>query len=70
FYNDEEDTVEQPPMPPKPRRRPKNETEEQAQHGGEWYLQEDGDPSHGMRRKGLAQQLKEANWIDNLKHPA
>lgn len=33
-------------------------------------MQEDGDPSHGMRREGLAQQLKEANWINNLKHPA
>ena len=27
FYNDEEDKVEQPPYPPKPRRRPKTETE-------------------------------------------
>jgi len=26
-----------------------------------WLLQEDGDPSHGMRKKGLAQHLKEAN---------
>ncbi|PQE03478.1 hypothetical protein CJF30_00010875 [Rutstroemia sp. NJR-2017a BBW] len=28
FYNDEQDKIEQPPMPPKPRRRPTSETEE------------------------------------------
>ena len=27
FYNDEEDYIDQPPMPPKPRRRPKTETD-------------------------------------------
>ena len=27
FYNDKEDTIEQPLMPPKPRRRPITETE-------------------------------------------
>ncbi|KUJ15706.1 uncharacterized protein LY89DRAFT_563087, partial [Mollisia scopiformis] len=31
---------------------------------------EDGDPSHSIRKRGLAQQLKENNWIVNLKHPA
>jgi hypothetical protein len=34
-----------------------------------WLFQEDGDPSHGIRKAGLAQKLKEANWIDNLVHP-
>ncbi|KAH6721846.1 hypothetical protein BKA61DRAFT_700793 [Leptodontidium sp. MPI-SDFR-AT-0119] len=115
FYNDEEDEIEQPLMPPKPRRRLKTETEAEyhqrvldweAQkphqvekrvagnhitqkyyterlllvyidavqklrytYGGSWYLQEDEDPSHGMRKEGLARQLKELNWIENLKHP-
>ena len=34
-----------------------------------WLLQEDGDPSYGIRKQGLAQHLKEANWIINLIHP-
>lgn len=34
-----------------------------------WLLQEDGDPSHGMKKKGLAQALKEKHMIDNLIHP-
>ena len=34
------------------------------------YLQEDGDPSHGMRKPGLARQLKNDNWVTNLLHPA
>jgi transposase len=34
------------------------------------YLQEDGDPSHGMRKEGLAAELKAVNWVINLKHPA
>jgi hypothetical protein len=29
FYNNEEDTIEQPLMPPKPRRRPTTETQEE-----------------------------------------
>ena len=37
---------------------------------GMWYLQEDGDPSHGMRKRGLAEEYKEAHNIKNLKHPA
>ena len=35
-----------------------------------WILQEDGDPSHGKRKYGLAQQLKDENWINNLYHLA
>jgi hypothetical protein len=42
----------------------------QLREAGPWLFQEDGDPSHGMRKEGLAYKLKEANWITNLKHPA
>lgn len=35
-----------------------------------WLLQEDGDPSHGMRKKGLAQEYKAIHNIQNLSHPA
>ena len=35
-----------------------------------WLLQEDGDPSHGIRSYGLAKKLKHANWIGNHYHPA
>ena len=37
---------------------------------GPWLFQEDGDPSHGIRKDGLARKLKDANWITNLTHPA
>jgi hypothetical protein len=116
FYNDEEDKIERPPYPLKPRRRPTTETTEEFEqrvkewdaskpHDVEikpkgnsmtqkyyvdnllpmyiqavesmreiddkaWRLQEDGDPSHGMRKRGLAQELKEAHFIENLVHPA
>ena len=35
-----------------------------------WLLQEDRDPSHGMRKLGLAQEYKNARGIRNLVHPA
>ncbi|PQE05359.1 Transposable element Tc3 transposase protein [Rutstroemia sp. NJR-2017a BBW] len=81
FYNDEEDKIEQPPMPPKPRRRPTTETEEEYKHRlKEWEaskpharevkIQEDGDPSHGMRKAGLAEEYKRAYNIKNHRHPA
>lgn len=35
-----------------------------------WLLQEDGNPSHGMRKEGLAQEYKRARGINNLSHPA
>jgi hypothetical protein len=116
FYNDEEDSVETPPYPSKPRRRPTTETEEEYKgrvkeweaskpHEVEvkvkgnamtqkyyvdrllpiyckavesmreidnkpWLLQEDGDPSYGMRKRGLAEEYKEAHNIYNLSHPA
>ena len=117
FYNDEKDTVIQPPRPPKPRKsmyesqeefngrlleweaslphqqevKPKGNTMTQKYYcdrllpslidavntarlwdeynSDKWLLQEDGDPSHGMRSRGLATTLKEANWITNLPHP-
>lgn len=37
---------------------------------GPWLFQEDGDPSHGIMKEGLAKRLKDVNWITNLKHPA
>ena len=116
FYNDEEDEIEQPPMAPKPRRRPTRESEAQFQqrlveweatrphliekkvqgnhmtqkyyterllpvyidaidrlkgrYGGTWFLQEDGDPSHGIRKEGLAQQPKDRRNCQNITHPA
>ena len=102
FQNDEEDKIEEPPYPSKPRRRPKTEIEDEYRrrvqeweagkpHEVEvkvrgnavtqkyyvdrllpvyanatksmrdiddipWLLQEDGDPSQGMRKRGLAQE--------------
>ena len=38
--------------------------------GINWLLQEDGDPSHGIKKQGLAREVKDANWITNLIHPA
>jgi hypothetical protein len=102
-------------MPPKPRRHPKTESEEEyqvrlkewealkphatevkvggnhitqkyyterllpvyinaiqkarMQDHGPWLFQEDGDPSHGIRKPGLARKLKDDNWIENLTRP-
>jgi hypothetical protein len=116
FYNDEEDYIEQPSMPKKPRRRPTTETDNEyierlkeweasKPHDREvkvqgnamtqkyyvenllplyvkaiesmrqidnkpWLLQEDGDPSHGIRKAGLARECKDAHNIQNLVHPA
>ena len=42
----------------------------QAQYSlGEWFLQEDGDPSYSIRKEGLAAQYKADHNITNLKHP-
>jgi hypothetical protein len=35
-----------------------------------WLLQEDGELSHGIRKRGLAQEYKEAHNIQNLVHSA
>jgi hypothetical protein len=35
-----------------------------------WLLQEDGDPSHRMKKSGLSQHLKNQYWVENLTHPA
>ena len=35
-----------------------------------WLLQEDGDPSHSIRKRGLAQEYKDAHNIQNLHYPA
>jgi hypothetical protein len=34
-----------------------------------WIFQEDGDPSHGKKKKGLEQYYLESNWIPVLRHP-
>lgn len=118
FYNDENDYIEKPKRPPKPRKTMYESVEEfnarilewnaSLPHDKEvkvkgnamtqlyyterllpvyinalqklriqelgfnspWLFQEDGDPSHGKKRVGLAQKLKEANWVDSLSHPA
>ena len=38
-------------------------------HGHDFFLVEDGDPSHGMRKPGLAQRKRKAWSVDNLVHP-
>lgn len=40
------------------------------EYPGSWLLQEDKDPSYGMKKSGLTQQLKDNNNIHNHKHPA
>jgi len=39
---------------------------------GPWLLQEDNDPSHGLRgkKKGLAQLLRDTHSIKSLQHPS
>lgn len=114
FYNDENDYIQRPKRPPKPRKtmyesqadydmrilewqatlshevevKPKGNAMTQKyyterllpvyitaiqkarlQDTQDWLLQEDGDPSHGLKKPGLAQQLKDSNWIPNLVHP-
>jgi hypothetical protein len=34
-----------------------------------WTFQEDGDPGHGKRKRGMAQLYLESNWIPTLCHP-
>lgn len=34
-----------------------------------WIFQEDGDPSHGKKKVGLAQLFLQKNWIPVLRHP-
>jgi hypothetical protein len=35
-----------------------------------WLFQEDGDPSHRKKKRGMAQVYLESNWIPTLHHPA
>ncbi|KAG9237214.1 hypothetical protein BJ875DRAFT_395659 [Amylocarpus encephaloides] len=37
---------------------------------GNWLLQEDGDPSHGTKKPGLAQALKDKHKVKRIIHPA
>ncbi|RDL42414.1 uncharacterized protein BP5553_02393 [Venustampulla echinocandica] len=118
FYHDEEEYIERPPRPPKPRTRKYETTDEfearlreweaslpqeqvvkpkgnamtqkyytetllpvhaKALHqarlvrpNGElkrWLFQEDGDPSHGKKKRGMAQVYLDSNWIPTLVHP-
>ena len=34
-----------------------------------WLLQEDSDLSHGIKKRGLATEYKEAHNVQNLSHP-
>ena len=43
--------------------------ERDPRNANKWLLQEDGDPSHGMRKHGLAQKLRDEYSIKNLSHP-
>ena len=38
-------------------------------HGHDFFLVEDGDPSHGMKKRGVAQRKREAYKVENLVHP-
>jgi len=38
-------------------------------HGHDFVLVEDGDPSHGMKKPGLAQRKRKAWSVENLVHP-
>ena len=40
---------------------------ESSKHRG-ISLVEDGDPSHGMRKAGLAAKMRKEAWITNIKH--
>ena len=41
----------------------------QSIHGHQFYLVEDGDPSHGMKRRGIAQRKRDSESVINLIHP-
>jgi hypothetical protein len=43
--------------------------EMEAKYPGEWRLIKDGDPSHGLRKSGFAQKLRDKNQIITLAHP-
>jgi hypothetical protein len=34
-----------------------------------WLFQEDGDPSHGKKKRGMAQVYLDSNWFPTLVHP-
>jgi hypothetical protein len=41
----------------------------QSKYGHSFLLLEDGDPSHGMKKAGLAQRLRDTHGIQNVQHP-
>ena len=44
-------------------------THARSVHGHKFLLVEDGDPSHGMKKRGLAQRKRDAYSVENLIHP-
>jgi hypothetical protein len=46
----------------------KNLRERDPTYADEYELQEDGDPSHGLKRVGLAQELKDTYKVRNFTH--
>ena len=63
FYNDEEDKVEHPPYPPKPRRRPTTETEEEYQARiMEWEAKKPHDVEVKVKGNAMTQKY----YVDRL----
>ncbi|KAM3066502.1 hypothetical protein ACMFMG_012000 [Clarireedia jacksonii] len=63
FYNDEEDKLEQPPMPPNPRRRPTTKTEEEYRHRlVEW----EAPKPHARDIKVQDNSMAQKYYIENL----
>ncbi|PQE31110.1 phosphoribosylformylglycinamidine cyclo-ligase protein [Rutstroemia sp. NJR-2017a WRK4] len=63
FYNDEEDKIEQPPIPPKPRRRPTTETEEEYKHRlKEWETSK----PHTREVKVQGNSMTQKYYMENL----
>ncbi|PQE18227.1 phosphoribosylformylglycinamidine cyclo-ligase protein [Rutstroemia sp. NJR-2017a WRK4] len=63
FYNDEEDKVEQPHMPPKPQRRPTTETEEDYQRQlAEW----EASKPHARNVKVQGNSITQKYYVEDL----
>lgn len=48
----------------------KDARNQDSENSQKWILQEDNDPSHGHKKKGLAHHLKELDSVKTLVHPA
>jgi hypothetical protein len=63
FYNDEQDSTERPPMPPKPRRRPKTETDEEyTERLKEWEASKPYDVEIKVQGNAMTQKY----YVENL----